>query len=105
MKKWVKVVLGCLVVAILGATCLGLGVSYGLFKAFSPRDLIVFGAQGPIDNTLRFPNEPSRHKLLDLIGDLSLAGRPIQARITATRSGHTLNHEMARHLAALAAGG
>lgn len=35
MKKFLKVVLGCLVVAILGATCLGLGVSYGLFKAFS----------------------------------------------------------------------
>ncbi len=35
MKKWVKVVLGCLVVVVLGFTCLGLGVSYGLFKAFS----------------------------------------------------------------------
>ncbi len=35
MKKFLKVVLGCLVVAILGATCLGLGVSYGIFKAFS----------------------------------------------------------------------
>lgn len=35
MKKFLKVVLGCLVVALLGATCLGLGVSYGIFKAFS----------------------------------------------------------------------
>lgn len=35
MKKWVKVVLGCLVVVVLGVTCLGLGVSYGLFKVFS----------------------------------------------------------------------
>lgn len=73
----------------------------GLFKALTPRDMLVFGPRGPIDNTLRFPNEPARHKLLDLIGDLALAGRPIQARITATRSGHALNHEMARLLAGL----
>jgi UDP-3-O-acyl-N-acetylglucosamine deacetylase len=76
--------------------------SLGLFKALTPRDMLVFGPEGPIDNTLRFPNEPARHKLLDLIGDLSLAGRPIHARITATRSGHALNHEMARALADLA---
>lgn len=73
----------------------------GLFKALTPRDMLVFGVRGPIDNTLRFPNEPARHKLLDLIGDLALAGRPIQGRITATRSGHALNHEMALLLAGL----
>ena len=73
----------------------------GLFKALTPRDMLVFGPRGPIDNTLRFPNEPARHKLLDLIGDLAFAGRPIQGRITATRSGHALNHEMARLLAGL----
>lgn len=70
----------------------------GLFDRFSPRDLLVFGADGPIDNTLRWPNEPARHKLLDLIGDLALVGRPIAARITAHRSGHALNHELARRL-------
>jgi UDP-3-O-acyl-N-acetylglucosamine deacetylase len=73
----------------------------GLFQSLSPKDLLVFGPAGPIDNALRTPDEPARHKLLDLIGDLSLAGRPIQARITATRSGHALNHELARRLAAV----
>lgn len=73
----------------------------GLFNALTPRDMLVFGPRGPIDNTLRSPNEPARHKLLDLIGDLSLAGRPILARIAANRSGHALNHEMARLLAGL----
>jgi len=74
----------------------------GLFKGFSPRDLLVIGPDGPIDNEYRFENEPARHKLLDLIGDLALAGggRPIQADIVATRAGHALNHEMARAIAA-----
>lgn len=72
----------------------------GLFSSFSPRDLLVLDdATGePVDNALRYANEPARHKLLDLIGDLALAGAPIVARIVATRSGHALNHEMARAL-------
>lgn len=70
----------------------------GLFKHLSPRDMLVIGPDGPIENTLRFPDEPARHKLLDMLGDLSLAGRPIQGRITAWRSGHALNHTMARAL-------
>ena len=60
----------------------------GLFGHVSPRDLLVIGEDGPIDNKLRWANEPARHKLLDLIGDLSLCGRPIVGRIVATRSGH-----------------
>ncbi len=69
----------------------------GLFASFTPRDLLVLDdtTGAPIDNTLRFDNEPARHKLLDLIGDLALAGRPICARITSTRGGHALNHELA----------
>lgn len=75
----------------------------GLFTSFTPRDLLVLDTAGaPIDNTLRFDNEPARHKLLDLVGDLSLAGAPIVATITATGSGHSLNHELARKLAQLA---
>lgn len=70
----------------------------GLFEHLSSRDMLVFGPDGPIENTLLFDDEPARHKLLDLIGDLALAGRPIQARITATRSGHALNHALARAL-------
>lgn len=44
-----------------------------------------------INTPLRFPNEPARHKILDLIGDLYLLGRPIRARIIARKSGHTQN--------------
>jgi UDP-3-O-[3-hydroxymyristoyl] N-acetylglucosamine deacetylase len=75
--------------------------SMGLFTQFTPRDLLVIGPDGPIDNTLRFPWEPAMHKLLDMVGDLSLCGRPVVGRIVATRSGHALNHELARALAAL----
>lgn len=74
----------------------------GLFEHLTPRDMLVFGPDGPIDNTLRFPDEPARHKLLDLIGDLSLVGRPLRARVIAERSGHALNHEAARRVLALA---
>lgn len=70
----------------------------GLFRAFTPRDMLVIGADGPIDNTLRFPDEPARHKLLDLIGDLALAGVCFEGRVVAHRSGHRLNHEMARRI-------
>lgn len=75
----------------------------GLFKDLSPRDLLVIGPAGPIENCYRFVNEPARHKVLDLIGDLALVGRPIQGEITATRAGHALNHAMARALLAEAA--
>lgn len=44
-----------------------------------------------INTPLRFPDEPARHKILDLIGDLYLLGRPIRAKITARKSGHTQN--------------
>ena len=47
---------------------------------------------------LVWPNEPARHKLLDLIGDLALIGKPIKGRIIATRPGHTVNNKFARLL-------
>lgn len=45
---------------------------------------------------IAFPNEPARHKLLDIIGDLSLIGKPIKGRVIATRPGHKINNELAR---------
>ena len=42
---------------------------------------------------LVWPNEPARHKLLDIIGDLALIGKPIKGRIIATRPGHTINNK------------
>ena len=68
----------------------------GLFQSFTPADLLVIGPQGPIDNTLRFPDECARHKLLDLIGDLALLGRPLLARVRAHRSGHADTHALCR---------
>jgi UDP-3-O-acyl-N-acetylglucosamine deacetylase len=73
----------------------------GLFAHLAPGDVVVLGPEGPIGTTLRFRNEPARHKVLDVIGDLALAGRPIFARINAARSGHALNHRMAQILASL----
>ncbi|OGW74775.1 MAG: UDP-3-O-[3-hydroxymyristoyl] N-acetylglucosamine deacetylase [Omnitrophica bacterium RBG_13_46_9] len=57
---------------------------------------LVMDTDGPMDNTLRFADEPVRHKVLDLIGDLYLLGRPIKARVIAIRSGHRLNLELVR---------
>ncbi|MBR0078668.1 MAG: UDP-3-O-acyl-N-acetylglucosamine deacetylase [Bacteroidales bacterium] len=49
---------------------------------------------------LRFPNEPARHKLLDLVGDLYLLGKPIKGHIFATRPGHFANTELVKKLVA-----
>jgi UDP-3-O-[3-hydroxymyristoyl] N-acetylglucosamine deacetylase/3-hydroxyacyl-[acyl-carrier-protein] dehydratase len=70
----------------------------GLGRHVTYQDVLVFGDDGPIENTLRFPNECVRHKVLDLIGDLMLLGRFINGSIYAYRSGHTLNHELVRRL-------
>jgi UDP-3-O-[3-hydroxymyristoyl] N-acetylglucosamine deacetylase/3-hydroxyacyl-[acyl-carrier-protein] dehydratase len=59
---------------------------------------LVINSDGPIKNRFRFPNECVRHKIVDLIGDLALAGRALRARIVACRSGHALNHQLARKL-------
>ncbi|MDX1912125.1 MAG: bifunctional UDP-3-O-[3-hydroxymyristoyl] N-acetylglucosamine deacetylase/3-hydroxyacyl-ACP dehydratase [Saprospiraceae bacterium] len=47
---------------------------------------------------LHFPNEPARHKLLDVIGDLALIGKPIRGKIVASKPGHTANVEFAKIL-------
>lgn len=52
---------------------------------------------GILNNTqLRYPNEPARHKLLDIIGDLALVGQPIKGKVVATRPGHYANTRLAR---------
>lgn len=48
------------------------------------------------NKSILFPNEPARHKLLDIIGDMALIGKPIKGRIIATRPGHKINNQMAR---------
>lgn len=68
----------------------------GLGTHLTYDDILVFGEDGPIQNTLRFENECVRHKILDLIGDLTLLGKPIVGRVYARKSGHALNHELVR---------
>lgn len=60
---------------------------------------VVLGTNGILNNrNLRYKNEPARHKLLDLLGDLALVGAPMQAQILAARPGHASNVEFARKL-------
>ncbi|MEM8888118.1 MAG: bifunctional UDP-3-O-[3-hydroxymyristoyl] N-acetylglucosamine deacetylase/3-hydroxyacyl-ACP dehydratase [Bacteroidota bacterium] len=49
-------------------------------------------------NGFRFPNEPARHKLLDLLGDLALVGMPLKGKIIASRPGHKSNVELAKKI-------
>jgi UDP-3-O-acyl N-acetylglucosamine deacetylase len=75
-------------------------LSQGLGTRASTRDLLVFGDEGPIDNSLRFADECVRHKILDVIGDLALVGCDLIGQVTAHRSGHQLNAHMVRTLLA-----
>jgi UDP-3-O-[3-hydroxymyristoyl] N-acetylglucosamine deacetylase/3-hydroxyacyl-[acyl-carrier-protein] dehydratase len=63
------------------------------------QDDVFVGENGLLNNTqLRFKNEPARHKVLDLLGDLFLIGAPIKGQILAGRPGHKSNIEFARRL-------
>ena len=70
----------------------------GLGERVTCSDLLVFDDTGPVGNRLRFPDECVRHKTLDLVGDLALAGCDIEGRIVAYRSGHRLNAELVQRL-------
>jgi UDP-3-O-[3-hydroxymyristoyl] N-acetylglucosamine deacetylase/3-hydroxyacyl-[acyl-carrier-protein] dehydratase len=61
---------------------------------------VILGARGGVVNNrkLHFPNEPARHKLLDMMGDLALIGVPLKAQILAARPGHASNIEFARKI-------
>jgi len=73
-------------------------LSQGIGKRVSTRDLLIFGPNGPIGNTLRFPDECVRHKMLDVIGDLALTGCEVIGHVVAHRSGHALHAELAKRL-------
>lgn len=75
----------------------------GLASHVTNQDLLVIDRNGPIDNEYRFDNECARHKTLDLIGDLALAGIELVGRFVSFRGGHKLNGRMAAQLASLAA--
>lgn len=68
-------------------------------KKIFKKDDIVVNSEGYLNNLeLRFPNEPARHKLLDIVGDLALIGYPIKTRIIANRPGHSTNVEFAKKI-------
>jgi UDP-3-O-[3-hydroxymyristoyl] N-acetylglucosamine deacetylase / 3-hydroxyacyl-[acyl-carrier-protein] dehydratase len=71
----------------------------GIGTHIGPADVLVINSDGPIENTYRVPDECVKHKIVDVIGDLALAGRPISGRIIATRSGHSLNQALAKKIA------
>jgi UDP-3-O-[3-hydroxymyristoyl] N-acetylglucosamine deacetylase/3-hydroxyacyl-[acyl-carrier-protein] dehydratase len=70
----------------------------GLGTHIGPQEILVIDSEGPIKNTYRFANECVRHKIVDLIGDLMLVGRPVIGRIVAYKSGHALNQQLVRKL-------
>ena len=73
---------------------------HGVGTHLTASELLVFGPAGLIDNRLRFADEPARHKVLDLVGDLALFGADVVGRIVAYRSGHAMNVALAQQLAA-----
>lgn len=72
----------------------------GLIKGGSLENAVVFGDDGTVltPGGLRFPDEPVRHKVLDVLGDFYMAGRPLQGRLTLTAPGHTANNLLLRKI-------
>ena len=73
----------------------------GLIRGASTANAVVLDEQGVVDNVLRWPDEFVRHKAMDCVGDLALAGGRVRARIVAQRPSHrgtvTLVRELLRH--------
>jgi len=68
-------------------------------KLFSLNTQLVFNNGNILNNNkLRFENEPVRHKVLDLVGDMALLGNPIMGHIIATKSGHSVNIELVKKI-------
>jgi UDP-3-O-[3-hydroxymyristoyl] N-acetylglucosamine deacetylase len=70
----------------------------GLIRGAGPENAIILEAKGPVNGPLRFPDEYVRHKVLDLIGDLALAGRRIEGHVVAERAGHAMHTALVSRL-------
>jgi len=70
----------------------------GLIRGAGPENAIILGAKGPENGPLRFDDEYVRHKVLDLIGDLALAGRRIEGHVVAERAGHAMHTALVSRL-------
>ncbi len=71
----------------------------GLGKGANYENTLVVNGDTILKNTLRFPNEFVRHKILDLIGDLYMLGGPVVGQIIATKSGHLTNMRLVQRIA------
>jgi UDP-3-O-[3-hydroxymyristoyl] N-acetylglucosamine deacetylase len=69
--------------------------SIGLIRGGSLDNAVVLDSSGIVNNDLRFPDEFVRHKLLDLLGDISLAGHPIIGHLYAEKAGHAIHTALA----------
>jgi len=70
----------------------------GLIRGAGPESAIILDAKGPTNGPLRFADEYVRHKVLDLIGDLALAGRRIEGHVVAERAGHAMHTALVSRL-------
>jgi UDP-3-O-[3-hydroxymyristoyl] N-acetylglucosamine deacetylase len=70
----------------------------GLIRGAGPESIIILGETGPENGPLRFDDEYVRHKILDLIGDLALAGRRIEGHVVAERAGHAMHTALVSRL-------
>jgi UDP-3-O-[3-hydroxymyristoyl] N-acetylglucosamine deacetylase len=70
----------------------------GFARGATAENALGIGSEGYLSPP-RFPDEPARHKVVDLVGDLALLGTPLQAHVIAYRAGHTLHVEFVRQLA------
>jgi len=69
----------------------------GLALGASFENTVVLDENGIVSGPLRYPDEFVRHKLLDLVGDLALLGRPLSGRVTAVKAGHRLHLQAVRY--------
>jgi UDP-3-O-[3-hydroxymyristoyl] N-acetylglucosamine deacetylase/3-hydroxyacyl-[acyl-carrier-protein] dehydratase len=80
-------------------------IQQGLGKGANYQNTVVVGPKGPVDNQFRFPDEPVRHKVLDLLGDLTTLGAGLRAHVVAVKSGHTANIKLVKKIASAFEGG
>lgn len=73
-------------------------LSQGMGKGANYTNTLVIGDKGVIKNELRFPDEFTRHKVLDLLGDLYLLGMPLKAHVIAIKSGHAANLKLCQKI-------
>lgn len=73
---------------------IGLIRSKGLGKGANELNTLVMGKDGPVGNRLRFADECTRHKALDIVGDIYLLGKPLCGHVIGNKSGHALNRLM-----------